>query len=694
MHVRDPTKNASPKKQLWSDIETPGIGGNDGKKGSWPAKVKSVTGTARIGGNNGKKQLWSDIVKAGTGTPGIGGNDGKNGNGKQIAQGSGDDKTLSLDDLLARVKKLQADILVEREWRRAELESQQAALTELQVSSQELDVITRELEKDFENLRCQLDSMAPLLRVVVSFIPPCLRYLLDLARIKVLKHVSSPSWEDLFADRTVEEPSCHLFNELANVPGHPSVSALQLLSTPQEIRGAVMSRGVYDNLNPAYLKQIFEFVFGYPIQIVLDEVKELEQDIDLRNTATNFIPLAAIHNYHNLIFPARVVGQISALLDSPNGRPSSTLSLEHDQDARVEPLNRHLRLPWASGLSLVELGSAKCKIVVGSKLMLHQMHSPIPQGAIQKWKYVPLISRDIGRAKKLAKKYGIKKWYGIGADTRVEACKFETSLDTPSRWEAVGYWGVLGPAPGGDDAFTNKSDNRCNPSILVDRRHLVLRGETASNVLRLHAALLCAFRLMDVEHDVIEVTPPRLAQTQVEGGATLFKFDYYKSFRAENSYTRRHLNAYMRLEVELAFIDFDDLMTHIEIVIGEPVDQVLIDPATVARRRRGNTIKDAGGEPVMVPHTIGDDITEAAARQMTNIIGQPIFLKCRGRKARLGFVHRQWRFAHAEHWRDHEVVDGPKLLGAYGREGIDPEPCWYTDKHVDIRHMPTRLDTV
>lgn len=281
----DPTKNAAPKKQLWSDVVksvtgTPGIGGNDGKKGLWPAKVKLVTGTARVGGNDGKKQLWSDIVKAGAGTPAIGGNDGKNGNGKQIAQGSGDDKTPALDDLLARVKKLQADILVEREWHCAELESQQAALTELQVSSQELDVITQELEKDFENLRCQLDSMAPLLRVVVSFIPPCLRYLLDLARIKVLKHVSSPSWEDLFARRTIEELSCHLFNELANVPGHPSVSALQLLcaynelsagdyvvytATPQEIQDAVMSRGVYDNLNPAYLKQIFEFVFGYPM---------------------------------------------------------------------------------------------------------------------------------------------------------------------------------------------------------------------------------------------------------------------------------------------------------------------------------------------------------------------------------------------------------------------------------------------
>ena len=158
------------------------------------------------------------------------------------------------------------------------------------------------------------------------------------------------------------------------------------------------------------------------------------------------------------------------------------------------------------------------------------------------------------------------------------------------------YWELIGKAPGGDEAVGNKISADASPDLLLDQRHLVIRGDTASACLRFRAIVLKAFRdYFDSKH-VAEVTPPLMVQTQAEGGSSVFDFDYYgekayltqssqlyletvlpsigdnycitESFRAEKSHTRRHLSQFTHCEAEFGFIDFEDLLDFIEDMVS------------------------------------------------------------------------------------------------------------------------------
>ena len=61
-----------------------------------------------------------------------------------------------------------------------------------------------------------------------------------------------------------------------------------------------------------------------------------------------------------------------------------------------------------------------------------------------------------------------------------------------------------------------------------DLRHLVLREERASGILKVRSQVMKAFRDHFDNRGFVEVTPPAMVQTSVEGGSTLFELNYYE----------------------------------------------------------------------------------------------------------------------------------------------------------------------
>lgn len=127
---------------------------------------------------------------------------------------------------------------------------------------------------------------------------------------------------------------------------------------------------------------------------------------------------------------------------------------------------------------------------------------------------------------------------------------------------------------------------------LLDFRALTLRHPKIQSIFKVQATLMEGFRKAAQKLDCTEIFVPTIAASSTEGGAEVFKVDYYShkafltqspqlykqilvpalervftvshAYRAEPSVTTRHLSEATQLDCEFGFVEFEQLLDLLE----------------------------------------------------------------------------------------------------------------------------------
>jgi len=136
-----------------------------------------------------------------------------------------------------------------------------------------------------------------------------------------------------------------------------------------------------------------------------------------------------------------------------------------------------------------------------------------------------------------------------------------------------------------------------NIDTRLNHRALDMRNQRTASIFKLRHHVLQSLRKTLSEKKFLEITTPKIIGSASEGGANLFSLDYfgktaylaqspqlYKEqmtiglervfeisnfYRAENSHTGRHLTEFTSIDIEAAFMDYNDVMDILEYLVIE-----------------------------------------------------------------------------------------------------------------------------
>lgn len=191
----------------------------------------------------------------------------------------------------------------------------------------------------------------------------------------------------------------------------------------------------------------------------------------------------------------------------------------------------------------------------------------------------------------------------------------------------------------------------------LDARALDLRNPKTAAIFHLRSAGLKVIRDTLRSEGFVEVNTPKIIGSASEGGANLFLFDYFKRkgylaqspqlykeqltlgldrvfeiapyFRAENSHTVRHLTEFTSVDIEAAFVDYEDVMDIVERVVVNVINdfqqnhakELELAGATekmptskIERLTYEQCIKELAKEGENLQ--FGDDLSDAALRKL------------------------------------------------------------------------------
>ncbi len=169
------------------------------------------------------------------------------------------------------------------------------------------------------------------------------------------------------------------------------------------------------------------------------------------------------------------------------------------------------------------------------------------------------------------------------------------------RVEIIGPVNPATPFPITESAMTAADGGETE--FLLDNRHLYLRTSRMTTMLKLRSSVFGAIHTYFRDRDFIEYQAPNFVAGAVEGGSTLFEVPYFgrkayltqswqlyaeaampalerlytiaPSFRAEKSRTRRHLTEFWHAEMEVAWANNAEIMTHGEGVVRKIAASIL-----------------------------------------------------------------------------------------------------------------------